>query len=52
MEKIFKNEMHVSLITNATMQLTIIVKMPRMDKIHCHMLDRCAPGRILPQIGS
>ena len=32
--------------------LAIIVKMPRMVTIHCHIFDRCAPGRIPQQIGS
>ena len=31
---------------------TIIVKMPRSVTIHCHIFDRCAPGRIPQQIGS
>ena len=32
--------------------LTIIVKMPRIVTIHCHIFDRCAPGSIPQQIGS
>ena len=31
---------------------TIIVKTPRSVTIHCHIFDRCAPGRIPQQIGS